>query len=121
MEQLVVVEKWFTRQAEGSATFTIDAELVKKAISFQESGDINSAYDWIDNLEEHHKQFGITFSAITMLNKLVQQGGEFGDVATENGLAVETEERLDSCSEKQLFGIGTTKAAAEAALRRLVA
>jgi hypothetical protein len=117
--ELFVAEKWFSRGYDGTNTYKIDAELVKKAIELRSVEDDDIVSEWLEGIDR--EDLGLPFSAILMLSEIARGGWAFDpnaeykydDVVTEDGLGVETEE--------QLFGIGATKGAAKAALMRLLA
>jgi hypothetical protein len=120
--QLFVAEKWFSRGYDGTNTYKIDADLIKRAIELRTSGDEEDCDEWLERIEELcGGDNDLPYSAMTMLSELARSGWSFNpdvtynydDVATENGLGIETEE--------QLYGIGTTKKAAKAALTKLLA
>lgn len=115
-ETLYVATMWFSRGCrEVSSKFTIDAEFVKKALDLRAANDRDAIEDWLYDLDEYD---ALDFSKTALLRELV--AGFFMPTATYSYDEVDSPEGLAVETEEQLFGVGSTKEAASAALLRLL-
>lgn len=111
---IYVIEKWYSRGDEGTTTFRLTREQVEDALAHQ-GKTFSDIEDWREDLyEKLDYQSASVLSEIACSTFLVERPTfTFDQIASENGLGVESEETL--------WGLGTTKSAAKAALFALLA